>query len=408
MTLFGSPSAAQVEISRARVRERLRAAHVPQAREVVRYRRAWRTGLLVAAAAAAVVIGVAPWPRAYARKSSPVLRMLAAFTNGMRQTAATSGRPVAPDFEAVSIKPCDPDHLPPMPDNGRGGGANSVQMTPGRFRALCVTPATLIRVAFGYGPIALDFNPASDRIARSMTFGTVYGVGEEDGRRVRGGPEWMRSEKYTVEAVTSPGVTPDPLTLRGLMLQRLLERRLQLKAHIDTESVPAFALTVAKGGLKIKPVGPGACDELQAREGSAFVYGHPMNVLTPPRSVTDVRRGQKPSCGSWGGRNGPNVVVLGGDLPLEALTQSLAFRLGVRVVDRTRVTERFNFILEFALDENTQGIGSALVEPGAQLDVPAAATIFTALEEQLGLRLERAQSPREFLVIDHIERPTPN
>jgi uncharacterized protein (TIGR03435 family) len=97
-------------------------------------------------------------------------------------------------------------------------------------------------------------------------------------------------------------------------------------------------------------------------------------------------------------------------MPIAALLNSLAMRLGgVKVLDHTGVTDRFNFVLEFVLDENTPGLGvGSILERGADLDVPPAATIFSALEEQLGLKLERAQAPREFIVIDHVERPSPN
>ena len=350
----------------------------------------------------------------------------AAFTKGMGETAGPLVRidppaqpPLAgaqasaarPEFEAVSIRQCDPDHLPETPEGGRGGGANSFHLTPGRLRALCMTTATLIRTAYGYGPVDLDFIDAERAPGRAMNFGNVYGLGVEDGRRVRGGPDWVRSERYTVNAVTSPGVEPNADTLRRTMLQRLLERRFDLKAHIESEQIPAFALAVAKSGLKITPVGPGACDELPAREGSLFINGHPMNVLTPPRNFADVRRGQKPSCGMWSQRNGPNVVIVGGDVPLDVLTTALAGRLGgVRVLNKMNVKDNFNFILEFALDENTPGLPRAgnFPERGADLDVAPAATIFTALEEQIGLKLERAQAAREFIVIDQVQRPSEN
>jgi uncharacterized protein (TIGR03435 family) len=394
---------------------------------------AWRRHLLIAATAAFVtLVVIAPWPRvgqltkleaADRSRFMPyvVLRILAAFTKGMKDTAAPLRPSSTPaqagaaavrqadnrDFEAASIKPCDPDHLPPAPDNGRGGGASSFQMTPGRLRALCMTASTLVRVAYGYGPMAQDFN--TNVGPRTMTFGNVYGVGEEDGRRVRGGPDWMRSERYTIEAVASEGSRPDPQTLRGSMLQRLLERRLQLKVHIEAEQVPGFALTVAKGGLKIKPGAAGSCDELPARPGSPLFYGHPASVLTPPRTLADVQRGEKPSCGLWGHRNGPNQVVIGGDVPLESLMLTLGMRLGgVRVSDRTGVTDRFNYVLEFVLDESTPGLGFELPDRRAELDVPPAATIFSALEEQLGLKLASARAGREFIVIDHVERPSPN
>ena len=79
------------------------------------------------------------------------------------------------------------------------------------------------------------------------------------------------------------------------------------------------------------------------------------------------------------------------------------------VVDRTGNTQKFNFALEFAIDENTPGASLFNFpgdDPGA--DVPRAPTMSTALEEQLGLRLEPAKAPREFIVIDQIERPSAN
>jgi uncharacterized protein (TIGR03435 family) len=358
--------------------------------------------------------------------------ILAAFAKGMAETSGRSAlaekivaAPAAvprqaagavqasrPEFEEASIRQCDPDHLPETPDGARGGGANSFQLTPGRLRALCMTTATLIRTAYGYGPVDLDFIAAERGPGRAMNFGNVYGLGVEDGRRVRGGPDWVRSETYTVNAIAGAGVEADAESLRRPMLQRLLERRFQLKAHIEAEDVPAFALAIAKGGLKIAPVTPGACEPLPARSGSPLLNGQPVNVLEPPRNFADVRRGEKPSCGLWMQRNGPNMVLVGGEVPLSALTQALAPRLGgVRVIDKTSLTDRFNFILEFAVDENAPGLRLDLPgvnAPTEPSDVPRAATIFTAVDEQLGLRLETTKAAREFIVIDHVERPSPN
>jgi uncharacterized protein (TIGR03435 family) len=361
--------------------------------------------------------------------SRQVNTILAAFTKGMTETAAplapaapvaaaalagARGQTAVPDFEEASIKQCDSDNLPQTPDGGRGGGANSFQLTPGRLRALCMTAATLIRTAYGYGPVDMEAVNEGIPFRNALEFGNVYGLGTEDGRRVRGGPEWLRSERYTVEAVAAAGSAPDARTLRSSMLQRLLARRMQLKVHIESEETSAVALTVAKGGLKIKSVDSSACDLLPGRAGAPLLYGYPGAVLTPPRGFEEVRRGQKPSCGMWGRRNGPNMVYVAGAVPLDALTRSLAFQLGgVRVIDRTRTTDRFNFILEFAIDENTPGPRLAgnrplPVQPVEPSDTPPAATIFSAIEDQLGLKLEPAKVPREFLVIDHVERPTPN
>jgi uncharacterized protein (TIGR03435 family) len=78
------------------------------------------------------------------------------------------------------------------------------------------------------------------------------------------------------------------------------------------------------------------------------------------------------------------------------------------VLDRTGTTDTFNFVLEFAADEN---IPAQVIVPRQSQptpDVPRAPAISTALEAQLGLKLEPARAPREFIVIDRVERPSPN
>ena len=451
MSLFGAPSVAQLEASRARIRERLQTSDESSVVEAVRERRAssgyaWRRALSLGAAAA--IIALLAWGPSEAgdivrdRWSRAVGRILAAFERGMADTraplrpspktaaagagaqaagptsapavAAAAGQPAEPEFEEASIRRCDSDNLPATPAGARGGGANSMQMTPGRLNALCATLATLIRVSYGYTPMEMDFN--NDGRRPGMQIDMVYGVGEEDGQRVRGGPDWLRSERYTVEAVVGSGRASNAEAMSGPMLRRLLERRLQLKAHIDSEQVPAFALTVAKGGLKnMKKSTSADCQLLPGRPGALAFYGYPGSVLEPPRQVDAVRRGEKPSCGMWGHRNGPNQVFIGGDVPIEALADFLSNQLGgVRVIDKTGLTDRYNSVLEIALDDNTPGFGRArgplppFMQELANRDVPRAATIFTALEEQLGLHLERAQTAREFIVIDRLERPSAN
>lgn len=311
------------------------------------------------------------------------------------------GQPSAAEFETASIKPCDPDHLPASPDSGRGGGSvtNSFQLTPGRLRAICMTIATLIRTSCGYQPA----DSYSERTLGSG-FGRVNRLGVEDGRRVRGGPDWVRSDRFTVEAVAKAGVNVEAATLRGPMLQRLLERRLQLRAHIDTEQVPVLALTVATRGLKIVPVQPDAC-EMRPGPGD---NGRLKAVGTASRSLAIVRSNQKPSCGVTIEPDGPNMAVVGGDVSFDVLIEPLAFSLGRRVINHTGISDKFNIVLEFAQDENAPGPRrrGAPSSPAAPSVVPTAATIFTALEEQLGLRLEPAQAPREFVVIEHAEKPT--
>lgn len=370
---------------------------------------------------------------AWSRHADAHRSLLESFRKGMAQTAGVLSpltvpgqTPVAAaqaEFEEASVRVCDPDNLPSLPEGARGGGANSFYMTPGRTYALCMTVATLIRTAYNYGPMALDFSrPIGTRgmgpEGRGLALNAVFGLGMEDGQRVRGGPDWVRTEPFTIEAV-APGAA-DAETMRGPMLLALLESRFRLKAHIETEQVPAFALTVAPGGPKMKAVQASGIspDGFVEKTVSTDACEPPPSVPTPapigptmwtPRSPVEVRGGAKPSCGLTQSLNGPNYVLVGGAAGMPMLARQLGNRLGrVRVIDRTGITGLFNFILEFALDENTPGQALASQRAENPDAVPRGQTIFAAIEQQLGLRLEPARAPREFIVIDAIERPGPN
>jgi uncharacterized protein (TIGR03435 family) len=353
---------------------------------------------------------------AWSRNANAHLAILDSFKKGIAQTAGTlapvttpgqaaalGGQVASTEFEEASIRECDPDNLPPAPAGARGGGANSLQMTPGRMYALCLTPATIIRIAYGYAPANMFGNGGR---GLPMRADVVYGLGVEDGRRVRGGPDWVRTQFYTIEAVA--GRPADAETMRGPMLRALLERRFGLKAHIETEQIPAFALTVAPGGLKMK-------------EGTCTPADPPPAPGTPTSTADGVRRNLDAArrgatttgpCGFGGAVNGPNVIFVGAGagVPL------LGGFLGVPVIDRTGVppTTRFNYVLEFKPDDSTPGPLSRIFDlPQMQIApdpsaVPLAPNLFTVLEQQFGLRLEPAQAPREFIVIDAVERPAAN
>jgi uncharacterized protein (TIGR03435 family) len=210
---------------------------------------------------------------------------------------------------------------------------------------------------------------------------------------------------YTIDAVAV--YAADAATLSGPMLRALLEKRFHLQAHIESDQIPAFALSVAPGGLKL-------------REG---ICTPPESGFVPPRSTTDVarknyeaaRRGTTTAapCGMVIAAHGPNMIQVGAGASIPPLTGVL----GTPVVDRTGIpsTARFNYVLEFSPDDTTRGPFARAwpPAPGLQIaedpgQVPRAPNIFTALEEQLGLRLEPTRAPQEFIVIDRVERPTAN
>ncbi len=401
---------------------------------------------------------------AWSRNATVHLAKIDSFMKGVAQSAApltplarqanvtgaqTPGT-AALEFDEASIRPCDPDNLPAAVPGGRGGGGGgSIYMTPGRFYALCMTPATLIRTAYGYYGVGGELAFGT---ARALNFwrGSVATIPGEDGRRVRGGPDWVRTEKYTIEAVAKVGggqdvCIPDVLggravpvpsslanqpdrscntanvnAMSGPMLLALLERRFGLKARIVTEQVPSFSLVVAPGGLKMKE---GACTPEQTTPGVVSEAEWARRLMEPVRRSLDAaRRGDATpgSCGRFGGRgmvdNGPNRILVSEGARVPALVQTLEGILGERVSDRTGIpgTSGFTYALEFVLDDRTRrnpflAIATDLVQMAADpSSVPPAPNLFTALEQQLGLRLETAQVPREHIVIDAIRRLEPN
>jgi uncharacterized protein (TIGR03435 family) len=373
-----------------------------------------------------------------AQTSSPLSPVVPAAE---RQRGAGPASPAAQEFEEASIRKCDPDNVPAAVGGRGGGGPNSVYMTPGRLYVLCMTPAALIRTAYGYRSVTQEalgalVNPEAPERQEPIGVGAVFGAPPEDGQRVRGGPDWVLTERYTIEAVAgdldpnnntclpfsrggrivspSPGRGPcrtaNATSMSGPMLRALLERRFKLKAHVETEPVPARALVVAPGGLKIKPAAPDSCTPVKLLGGRASQYtiieGQALLPNFPERpTLSDVRRGQKPVCGQILERNGPNPVLVAGGSTFGALAQALGTRGfvdTVRVYDKTGITDTFDWILEFAPEED-RGASS----PSQPTNVPPGPRIFDALQP-LGLRLEPAQAPREFIVIDAIERPSPN
>jgi uncharacterized protein (TIGR03435 family) len=182
-------------------------------------------------------------------------------------------------------------------------------------------------------------------------------------------------DKYTIEAVAA-GAT-ERTVLMGAMLQSLLEDRFYLKLHRDTEEVALYALSAAKSGFKLKPMKDGDC-EPNPNDG------------TPPDP-----KAAKPRCGNL------NMMTVDGKTrwtfgtgTMSSLAGQLSRAIGVHVMDRTAITDAFVFTFEFRRDQDPPDTESASVS--------------TALEEQLGLKLTKTRGPRGFIVIDRIERPTPN
>ena len=208
-----------------------------------------------------------------------------------------------------------------------------------------------------------------------------------------GGPGWLATDRYDVVAkmegnpdpVFVPGAsTPDPMQLA---LRNLLEDRFKLKVHRETREMDIYALVMAKPGGGPGPNLKPTTTDCAAAAAAARRGGPPPQLGAP---------GQ-PFCGIQGG---PGRIKFGG-LPTSAFGQAFSGQSGRMVVDRTGLTGSWDFELNFAV-EGRGGPGGPDV-PAAD---PNAPSFFTAVQEQLGLKLESTKGPVEVLVIDGVERPT--
>jgi bla regulator protein blaR1 len=200
---------------------------------------------------------------------------------------------------------------------------------------------------------------------------------------IEGAPAWLTSEVYQIEAKAEGN--PPLAVMMGPMLQALFEDRLKLKVHRVTREVPVYELTVAKGGPKVRRLPDDSCVAVD-------------RMKPPPEPPAPGQAPPKPCGGLSSGKGMVNFS----EWTVSDFSQYLGRNILVRpIIDKTGLAGRFNFHLEFAPDENTP-----MLRFGAE--GIAGPSIFTAIEEQLGLKLEPARGPHEFLVIDSVERPTEN
>jgi uncharacterized protein (TIGR03435 family) len=179
--------------------------------------------------------------------------------------------------------------------------------------------------------------------------------------QISGGPSWFDSDGFDIEAkAANANSTPEQFRQ---MVQALLADRFHLKIHKETRELPIYALVVAKGGAKLMPA---AGDESNS-----------------------------------GVRNlGGEITSLRGTMPMLATT--LTRPLQHKVVDETGLKGEYNFSVKFEpLNNNPPGMDAASEQP-------AAGSIFSALQEQLGLYLKVSKGPVEVLVIDSAAKPGAN
>jgi uncharacterized protein (TIGR03435 family) len=211
---------------------------------------------------------------------------------------------------------------------------------------------------------------------------TAYGIFEPD--RIIGWPKWEGSEKFDIDGKVAEADVAALRNLsydqRRLMLQNLLVERFKLAVHFEQRTRPIYALIVAKNGPKFQETKP---DELPAGMESAR------------GQVTRSHRGQLTAV----------------SFTMDALARFLTPETDRYVADETGLTGRYDIKLDWAPDDiNT--VQTSADHAGAQTPLlppaPSGPSIFTAVQEQLGLKLESKNGPVQVLVIDHAEEPSPN
>jgi len=261
--------------------------------------------------------------------------------------------------------------------NGMGGGG-------GRFRVVNFPLRQLIVFAY------------ADR-----TQG-LPGPGSQ-GPNITGGPSWINTERYDVEARPEEGFVPNAEQSQK-MLQALLEERFGLKVRRETKDGPIYVLVVAKNGLKAK----------KSTDQTPISLAGPPSPPPPPSPGAPGRSGGAPGGPPALPTTGPLprgiMFVIPGQLRASAQTMTafanmLSGQSGRKVIDKTGVDGLYDFELTFTPDQMP-----ANLPPGVQFPTPDpnGPSLFTALQEQLGLKLEPSTGPLESIVIESVLKPTEN
>ncbi len=283
----------------------------------------------------------------------------------VQQSGAQTPTPTpspAPTFDVASVKP-----------NKTGGMGVRIMFQPGgRFNADNITLKFLVRLAYD----VQDF-------------------------QISGGPPWLNSDRYDIEAKAEGPPEGDMRTMteeqrqadmkrRRLMLQALLADRFKLTLHKESKEAPIYALVVAKNGPKMKELPPEP----------------PPAPDADPKDPPDKPDPKHMVMGRGGMRMGRGELT-GNGVKLSFLAEALSNPLGRTVVDKTGLKGDYNFELKWTPDESQgpgfRGAGDAPPPPDAN-----GPSIFTAIQEQLGLKLESQKGPVDLLVIDHAEKASEN
>jgi uncharacterized protein (TIGR03435 family) len=260
-----------------------------------------------------------------------------------------------PETEWAMPKPAPP--LPPMAANASPS-----------FDVATIKPSVPGREGKGFGFRAGHFVTLNTDLNDLIAF--AYGLHPE---QIVGAPDWFATDLYDIEGKPDTEGRPN-LKQKGIMVQKLLADRFQLRFHHDQKELSVYIISVAPGGPKMTK--------------------------------------------STGGPNDPQSFGLRGLGELNVINMSVKdfaswMQNGVMdrpVIDQTGLTDRYDFPLKWTPDESQFAAfrGVDAVSPPPTDDPKAPPSLYTAIQEQIGLKMSPAKSPEDVIVIDHVEKPSAN
>ena len=213
----------------------------------------------------------------------------------------------------------------------------------------------------------------------------IMGASPVPAREVEGLPDWAMQERYDITTKPPTGSTREQ---RSEMMRTMFEERMKLRAHVEQRERDIFALVVARSDGRLGP---------QLKPSTLDCGPRPPGTPPPPPPTSFSESDAQGRCG---GLFGQGVIVSGG-IQLDSLVFSISGLAGRQVMNRTGLQGFYALTLRFAMSRG----------PGAATDAAADDNLpdfFTALQEQLGLKLQPEKATIPIFVIDHIERPTEN
>jgi uncharacterized protein (TIGR03435 family) len=191
-------------------------------------------------------------------------------------------------------------------------------------------------------------------------------------KQLTGGPAWTESDKFDVAGKPDAPGQPNVDQMK-MMIQKLLADRFQLKFHLEKRDLPVYAITIAKTGAKL------------------------ITSQDDPKGIP-----------GWGfGRSPSGTTITFRNAPLSQVTAVLQNSMDKPVVDQSGLSGRYDFTVTFTPDPAQAAlIGGP--PPSAADNPDAAPNLFTAFQQQLGLKLESTKAPVDVMVIDKVEKPSEN